>query len=127
LALFEGAGSSIKLTEAGDEFRQTTRQLPPTIGDNALTSPDVDVAIVWESHDRFKGRYEPLLDSTVTPMTGPELAKTISVAGMRGGLKGIPLIHGDETHDAWRRWLNAAGLRDRRVRPGPIIPDTRRR
>jgi LysR family glycine cleavage system transcriptional activator len=60
-------------------------------------------------------------------MTGPLLAKAISVAGMRSGLKGIPLIHDDETHDAWRRWLNAAGLSDRRARPGPIIPDANMR
>jgi DNA-binding transcriptional LysR family regulator len=177
LTLFDRAGSSIKLTEAGEEFRRTTRRvldeidyaarflrrratpevvvgvstyfgsrwlsprlirfltkhpdvvlrLQPTFGDSALTSADVDAAIVWGSHDRFKGRYKLLFESTVTPMTGPKLAKTISVAGMRGGLKGVPLIHDDETHDAWRRWLNAAGLSDRRARPGPIIPDANMR
>ena len=31
------------------------------------------------------------------------------------------------THDAWRRWLNAAGLSDRRARRGPIIPDANMR
>ncbi|HEY3739633.1 MAG TPA: LysR family transcriptional regulator, partial [Bryobacteraceae bacterium] len=148
LTLFDRAGSSIKLTEAGEEFRRTTRRvldeidyaarflrrratpevvvgvstyfgsrwlsprlirfltkhpdvvlrLQPTFGDSALTSADVDAAIVWGSHDRFKGRYKLLFESTVTPMTGPKLAKTISVAGMRGGLKGVPLIHDDETH-----------------------------
>jgi LysR family glycine cleavage system transcriptional activator len=177
VSLFHRAGSSITLTEAGEEFKRTTRQvlgeldhaaqslrrrampqvvvgvstyfgsrwlsprlsrfltkhpevilrLQPTIGDSALASADVDVAVVWGSHDRFRSHYQLLLESKVTPMTGPKLAKTIAARGMRGGLNGIPLIHDDETREAWRRWLSAAGLTDRGSRPGPIVPDANMR
>jgi DNA-binding transcriptional LysR family regulator len=102
-------------------------RLQPTIGDSALTSADVDVAVVWGSHDRFRPLYQLLLESKVTPMTGSKLAKTIAASGMQGGLKGISLIHDDETREAWRRWLSAAGLNDRGVRRGPIIPDANMR
>jgi DNA-binding transcriptional LysR family regulator len=43
--------------------------------------------------------------------------------GLRDGLKDLTLIHEDETHDAWRKWLAKAGLNDRDARRGTIIPD----
>jgi len=177
LSLFERNGSSIRLTEAGEEFRRTARRaldelddaarslrrraarevvigmstyfgarwlssrlirfltqhpeialrLQPTIGDSGLTSSDVDLAVVWGSHDRFQSKHQCLLESTVTPMVGPILAGKLAATGLRDGLKAIPLIHDNETHEAWGRWLSSAGISDRGARPGPIIPDANMR
>jgi DNA-binding transcriptional LysR family regulator len=102
-------------------------RLQPTIGDSGLMSSDVDLAVVWGSHDRFQSKHRCLLESTVTPMIGPTLARKLTATGLRNGLKTIPLIHDDETHEAWRRWLSAASISDRGARPGPIIPDANMR
>lgn len=102
-------------------------RLQPTLGDSALMTSDIDLAVVWGSHDRFQSRHRCLFESTVTPMVGPTLAKKLAATGLSNGLKAVPLIHDDETHEAWRRWLTTAGLSDRGARPGPIIPDANMR
>jgi DNA-binding transcriptional LysR family regulator len=171
--LFDRTGQSVRLTEAGVEFRAVTSRvlgeiddttirlrrrgrrelilgastyfgsrwllprlmqftttfpdivlrLQPLAGGSLLMGTDVDVSVVWGSHEQFEGKYDLLLESTVTPMCGGGLAKMIAKAGLRNGLKDLTLIHEDETRDAWRKWLVQAGLNDRNARRGPIIPD----
>jgi DNA-binding transcriptional LysR family regulator len=101
-------------------------RLQPTIGGADLARADVDIAIVWGTHEDLQSSHELLLRSAVTPMCGPVLAQSIA-ARLQDGLRGLMLIHEDETHDAWRKWLGLARLSDRHARRGPIVPDSNMR
>jgi LysR family glycine cleavage system transcriptional activator len=116
-----------RLTQFTTAFPDIVLRIQPTEGGSLLLGGDIDLAVVWGSCEEFEAKHELLFGSTVSPMCGSELGKAISKSGLGKDLKDLTLIHEDETGEAWRRWLDEAGLSDRAARRGPIIPDANMR
>lgn len=98
-------------------------RLQPMVAQPNLKDTDVDVAVVWGSHDTLGGDNELLLESSVTPMCGAAIEPQTEDRRDIDWLLNMTLIHEDETRDAWQKWLSYAGLNDQNARQGPVIPD----
>lgn len=88
----------------------------------APASP-VHLEIRWGKGGWSDGPAEKLFEAELSPVCSPSLIPRAAGAFTARDLKGHAFLHDDETKEAWRRWLDHAGVDDPALSPGPVIAD----
>ena len=82
-----------------------------------------DIEVRWGDGTWRDGIVEKLFDADLMPVCGPVLIEGRQDRFGAGDLRDYPLLHDDETKEAWRAWLAQLGLTDPVFLAGPEIVD----